>query len=506
MHPSRAHTRVLPRPLAGLLWLLMAGVLLPAQNADPGRRNKLGARRSLMEALRPSEDDLSKRITPVVRAVRAAAHSVVSIYIKTNGEALDPARMRRREFVQGQGSGVILDEKGLVITNWHVVARAAQSPQLRVEVRLKTGKRYRARVLSQSPSDDLALLQLSMQRSDRLKPVVLGDSSSLMVGETVIAIGNPQGHANTVTVGVLSAENRNIRVATPDGRVRAYRGLLQTDAAINNGNSGGALLDITGRLIGINNAMAANSENIGFAIPVNTVRRVFHDVLLSSENLASVYLGMKVGDRRGQPVVTGVQPFGPAARSGVRVGDRVLTAKGQAIKSRLDYARAVLSARAEEPFPLQVERGARRVRLSPRPLSHSSWTVVRRIGLQLEQVSYQDDRDLVKDATHGILREMYGDKGARPRRYLSGVLRVTNVQPKSPGDTLGIEPGDVLLGIEVPVRDLFRTRYRFETFQSVEALNDSLQVLAQRGRAPEYETWILRDGKMLSGRLQIEQF
>ncbi|MEE9127694.1 MAG: trypsin-like peptidase domain-containing protein, partial [Planctomycetota bacterium] len=218
MHPSRTHPRFLPRPLAGLLWLLMAGVLLPAQTEDPGRRNKLAARKSLMQALQPSEDDLSKRITPVVRAVKAAAHSVVSIYIKTNSEALDPARMRRREFVQGQGSGVILDEKGLVITNWHVVAQAARNPQLRVEVRLRRGKRYRARVLSQSPSDDLALLQLSMEASERVKPVVLGDSSSLMVGETVIAIGNPQGHANTVTVGVLSAEDRNIRVATLDGR------------------------------------------------------------------------------------------------------------------------------------------------------------------------------------------------------------------------------------------------------------------------------------------------
>ncbi|MHC4898670.1 MAG: S1C family serine protease [Planctomycetota bacterium] len=499
MHPHRTY-------LSLLLPAVMAAAVLPAQTDDESLRNKLRTKKSLMQALQPSEDELSQRITPVVRAVKATASSVVSIYIKANGDVADPTGMRRGEWLQRQGSGVILDEKGLVITNWHVVARASRGSQLRVEARLKTGKRYRARVVSQSAEHDLALLQLSLPSSDRVKPLILGDSSSLMVGETVIAIGNPQGHANTVTVGVLSAKDRNIRVATPDGRVRAYRGLLQTDAAINHGNSGGALLDITGKLIGINNAMAANSENIGFAIPVNTVRQVFHQVLLSSENLATVFLGMTIGDRRGQTVVTAVQTHGPAARAGVRVGDQLLTAMGQTIKSKLDYARAVLDAKPAEPFTLLVQRGSRRVRLSARPLSGSAWTVIRRIGLQFEQVRYQDDPDLLKDATRGIVREIYGNRDGRPRRSLSAILRVKHVQPSSTGARLGIKRGDVLLGIEVPVRDFFRVTYRLETFQSIDTLNDALQLLALRSRKPEYETWILRDGKILSGALEIAQF
>jgi len=481
--------------------LLTAAAVLPAQADKEGPPGTLRTKRPLMEALQPTEDDLSQRMTPVVRAVKATAHSVVSIYIK-GAEVPSALAGRRRDQIQGQGSGVILDEKGLVITNWHVVAAVLQNRQLRVEVRLKNAKQYPARVLSQSPEHDLALLQLKMPDRERVKPVVLGNSSSLMVGETVIAIGNPRGHANTVTVGVLSAEDRNINVRTPDGRVRAFKGLLQTDAAINGGNSGGALLDITGKLIGINNAMAADSENIGFAIPVNTVRQVFHNVLLSSENLASVFLGMTVDDRRGQPVVTHLESSGPAARAGVRVGDRLLSAKGQAIKSKLDYARAVLDARPDEPFALVVERGSRRVRLSPRPLSNSAWTVVRRIGLQLKQVRYEENPDLLKDATQAIIREIYGRRSGR-QRVLPAVLRVTHVQPKSTGAKLGIQRGDVLLGIEVPVRDFFRTTYRLETFQSIDTLNDALQILGLRGSTPEFETWILRDGKVMSGALGI---
>lgn len=499
MHAPRTH-------LFTLFWLLTAAAL-PAQVDKDGPAGKLRASRSLREALQPSEEDLSQRLTPVVRAVRATAPSVVSIYIK-GGEVPSPlGRVRGGQGqgqVQGQGSGVILDEKGLVITNWHVVVPATQNKQLLVEVRLRNGKRYPARVLSQSADHDLALLQLGMPGSERVQPVILGDSSSLMVGETVIAIGNPQGHANTVTVGVLSAEDRNINVVTPDGRVRRYRGLLQTDAAINRGNSGGALLDITGKLIGINNAMAAEAENIGFAIPVNTVRQVFHNVLLSSENLTSVFLGMSVDDRGGVPVVTRVETFGPAARAGVQVGDRVLTAKGQNIQSKLDYARTVLDAKPAEPFAMSVERGGRRLRFSPRPLSHAHWTIVRRIGLQLEQVRYQDAPDLLKDATRAIVREIYGRRDPG-NRVLPSVLRVTHVQPDSTGARLGIEKGDVLLGMEVPVRDFFRTTYRLETFQSIETLNDTLQVLVNH-RRPEFETWILRGGKVMSGALQIARF
>ncbi|MHC5064317.1 MAG: S1C family serine protease, partial [Planctomycetota bacterium] len=292
--------------------LLVLGLGLPLMG-QVGRLEP--SKPTLLQGMAPDMADLDMRRTPIVRAVEMAADSVVSIYVQ------DTAGRSRSSSIEGQGSGVIIDETGLVITNWHVIASVDINPNGReLAVKLKNSKSYRARLLSSSREHDLALLQLDLPAEEVVKPLQSSDSDTLMVGETVIAIGNPQGHANTVTVGVLSAVDRAINVRTPDRQVRRYRGLLQTDAAINQGNSGGALLDITGRLIGINNAMAMGAENIGFAIPVNTVRRVFEDVLLSSENLTSIWLGMQVKDMGQYALVTELTPSGPAAREGVRRG------------------------------------------------------------------------------------------------------------------------------------------------------------------------------------------
>ena len=189
---------------AVLAALLPAGTLLAQSLEKPGG-SALRSRRALRNALQPSEAELSQRLTPVVRAVRATAESVVSVLI------INPDRRRRGRTV-GQGSGVIIDESGLVLTNWHVVAYAtAAGGGGSVRVTVKDGKSYRARVMSSSAEHDLALLQLVLPDGDRVKPLTMGDSDSLMIGETLIAIGNPKGHANTVTVGVLSQRDRSHR-------------------------------------------------------------------------------------------------------------------------------------------------------------------------------------------------------------------------------------------------------------------------------------------------------
>lgn len=412
-----------------------ARVLLPSRAQDPLRSTSdedgLGT---------ANATDMNPRITPVVKAVQQTQDSVVSIYIVHEQQG----RRGDTTMVDGQGSGVVLDEAGLVITNWHVVQPAidARSP-FRVLVRFGGGGGYMGKVLSSSPEHDLALVQLELEAGDKVKPIILGDSSTLMIGEPTIAIGNPRGNANSVTVGVLSAIDRSIQVQTPDGRVRPYTGLLQTDAAINQGNSGGALLDATGKLIGINNAMAVGAENIGFAIPVNTVKRVFQDVLLSSENLANVWLGMRVVDENGVAIVGEVDPRGPAAQVGVRAGDRVVTANGAPVRTALDYARRVLDARPGQAFPLLLQRADRRNDVQPVPMSNAEYELLRRVGLRVEVVSARDDADLVRRAT----REFYADSGRRQVSLLPAILRVTDVEAEGPAGSLKIERGDLLLGI-----------------------------------------------------------
>jgi serine protease Do len=384
--------------------------------------------------------DMDLRITPVVKAVRQNQDAVVSLYV------VHEERLRGQSLfaTDGQGSGVVLDESGLVITNWHVAAPAAdaRSPY-RVQAVFPSGERLFAAVLSTSAEHDLALLQLDLPKGKTVRPITLGDSSTLMVGEPAIAIGNPRGQANTVTVGVLSAIDRSIHVRAPDGSVRQYTGLLQTDAAINQGNSGGALLDITGKLIGINNAMAVGAENIGFAIPVNTVKRVFQDVLLSAENLASVWLGMRVTDEQGAAVVAAVDPRGPAARAGIRAGDQLTRANGEPVRNALDYARRVLQARPGQPFPLELRRRAQRQETQVVPLSNTEWELLRRAGVVVERVTAADDPELVRRATV----EFYSGSGRRRVPLLDAVLRVTEVTEGGPAAELELRPGDLLLGL-----------------------------------------------------------
>ncbi len=172
----------------------------------------------------------------------------------------------------GSGSGIIVDKKGHIITNYHVVEGAQ-----RLDVTLHDGSKYRAVIKGIDPGNDIALIKIEAP-AERLKPVVFGDSSSLKVGQKVLAIGNPFGLQNTLTVGIVSSLGRTMK--SIDGRL--MRGIIQTDAAINPGNSGGPLLDGEGRMIGINTAIfspVGASVGIGFAVPVNTIKRILPQLI-----------------------------------------------------------------------------------------------------------------------------------------------------------------------------------------------------------------------------------
>ncbi len=452
---------------------------IPAQGLKPP---------TLLETSPTEAGEVDVRTTPVVRAVQRAADSVVSIYL------LDASGARDREAVEGQGSGVIVDESGLVITNWHVVAPVTLQPGRHlVQVRLRDDRKFAADVLSSSPEHDLALLQLTLQ-GQTVKSVTAGRSEGLMIGETVIAIGNPEGQANTVTTGVLSAIDRSITVRAPDGQVRRYTGLLQTDAAINRGNSGGALLDITGKLVGVNNAMAVGVENIGFAIPVDTVKRVFQDVLLSAENLANVWLGARVEDVEGAPVIAAVAPSSPASRAGMRRGDRVLRVLGKDVRSSLDYARALAAARPGQEIAFQVARGPEGdLELVARAMSNAERELASRTGLEVELVTEQDDAETVRRAT--LLFYAGAGRGRVPS--LQRVLRVRDVLPDSPAQDLGFKAGDVIVATRVP--DFFG--YRRAALRSIEELGD----VARQLSGGRMFLVVMRDGEALEGELDVKR-
>src|SRR5208282_6705147 len=186
--------------------------------------------------------------------------------------------------VNGMGSGVIVDSRGYILTNHHVVDRVQG-----IAVQLYDGKTYSATVLQFDPVLDLAVIKIDPVSP--LTAVEIGTSSDLMIGESVITIGNAFGYENTVSVGIISALHRDVTLSDE----QVYRNLVQTDASINPGNSGGPLININGELIGINVAVRAGAQGIGFALPIDEVKRVAAE-MLSTRRIASTWHGLVVDD------------------------------------------------------------------------------------------------------------------------------------------------------------------------------------------------------------------
>ena len=264
-------------------------------------------------------------------AVEKAAPSVVSVY--TAKRAARRIENPLFHYFYGEkepeepstalGSGVVMSEQGYILTNNHVVEGADQ-----IAVALADGEIAEARIVGTDPETDLAVLRVEAKR---LRAIALADSSSLRVGDVVLAIGNPFGVGQTVTQGIVSATGRS-RLG-----INTFENFIQTDAAINPGNSGGALVDTAGNLVGINTAIfsqSGGSQGIGFAIPANLGLQVMKQIIEKGQVIRG-WLGIEARDvaaagARGA-MVARVQPDGPAARSGLRSGDLILSVNGERI-------------------------------------------------------------------------------------------------------------------------------------------------------------------------------
>jgi putative serine protease PepD len=301
-------------------------------------------------------DDASRASAPggdalsIGQIYRRAARSVVEITVTGGLDAspfsFDGAPPRR----QAQGSGFVYDEEGHIVTNEHVVDGADS-----IQVTFSDGSSYKARVVGTDPSSDLAVLEVDAA-ARLLDPLALGDSDDLQVGDGVVAIGSPFGLEETVTSGIVSALRR--RIDAPNGF--SIADAIQTDAAINQGNSGGPLLNARAEVVGVNAQIKSDSggnDGIGFAIPSNAVRSVVEQIL-STGRVEHAYLGVSLAPVEGGSgaEVAQVRAGSPAEKAGLRAGDVIKTADGEAVATVDELQRLIESKKPGDKLEVTIDR------------------------------------------------------------------------------------------------------------------------------------------------------
>ncbi|MDY7232570.1 trypsin-like peptidase domain-containing protein [Hyalangium rubrum] len=408
--------------LSGMRWWVLTGVLLASvAQADQARR-------------RDAVVEVVQKVSPAV------------VYIGTEQEVESRFRGRRspledffggyeqpqRRRVQGLGSGAIIDASGIIVTNEHVIRGASA-----IHVVLEDGRTLDAEVLGSDAGNDLAVLKVSAR--EPLPTAKLGTSSDLMIGETVVAIGSPFGLSKTVTAGVVSAVGRTFRAE--DGRV--YNDFVQTDAAINPGNSGGPLLNVDGEIIGINTAIFASAQGIGFAIPADKVRRIVEELTrfgkvrpawvgIEALDLAPQVASQVGWDRTYGALVAAVEPGSPAEQAGVQRGDVLAEMGGSRVSDADDFDTRVRGYPARSAFPL---------------------TVFRQGGLRTLQVTP------VEFPTRMIETLAWERLGLRVKEARGGGMALSAVRPGSAAEEVGLVAGDVILRVnnqQVANSDSFR--------------------------------------------------
>ncbi len=384
---------------------------------------------------------IAARRTPVVAAVErvraavvnVAAEQLVRVGVPSGsgdsmaellfGDLFERPRYRRGYQVTSLGSGVVVSPEGYVLTNNHVVERGA-----RFRVQLLDGRELGARVVGTDASSDLAVLKLDAH--GRMPFLAPGRSDDLLIGETVIAIGNPFGLANTVTTGVVSAVHRNFKAGD-----RTLFDFIQTDASINPGNSGGPLLDIEGRLIGVNTAiLGERNAGIGFAIPIDRAKRIAEDLIQHGE-VREGYTGLEVqdlaapkgeGGKKGTPrvAVSAVDQGSPAATAGFRRGDLVEGVDGQPVESAEEYRFRVRDLPIGGTARVELLRGSERVTLPLRAVDLApdrlDALLARKTGIEVGEARVEGDRYVVAKAIRG------GSPAARVGMARGDVIREVN--------------------------------------------------------------------------------
>jgi len=392
------------------------------------------------------------RETAVVKAVRAVSPAVVNISSAYevrkrsspfSGYGMNPffeeffrdfydPRFERRQQQTSLGSGVIIDgTKGLILTNAHVIQKTGT-----IKVILENELEFEARIVGADPDSDLAVLKIDA--ANRLPAIKMGSSNDLMIGETVIAIGNPFGFSHTVTTGVISAINRSIRAED-----RVYHDFIQIDASINPGNSGGPLLNINGDLIGINTAIYAKAQGIGFAIPISKARKIISDLIQYGE-VKQAWIGITVQDmdeelasylavsgKKGV-IIKSVESQSPAEKAGLKESDIIFSIGNKKVTSVGDYESAAKSLAAGDTMQARLWRNGKEKTIAVEtkvfPLELAEELAFKLLGIKVDDIS----------------------KGVRRKYRIAtrqGVV-ISKIKRQSYLAHIGAEPGDVIRQID----------------------------------------------------------
>jgi serine protease Do len=389
--------------------------------------------------LRAAESDI--RRDAVVEAVEKALPSVVTIRTETIVARNDPYERMLREFWGpsfGQpwlekhinlGSGVIIDEEGWVLTNFHVADRATG-----IFIKLADGRELEAEPVAGTSFADIAVLRIKTKKPERFKAIRLATDDDLLLGETVLAIGNPFGLGGSVSRGILSSKSRR---PPRENQPLEIEDWLQTDAAINPGNSGGPLINLRGELIGVNVAVHQEGQGIGFAIPVKRVSAALAHLYspeLTRDDRKPIWFGALVTTGPLPLKVRSVEPESPAAQAGLLAGDVILKIEGRAPRNFIDFSTEVIRRSTNDPSTcsLLVERGGQShnltIRMTPLETFFNTGLVRKKIGLTVQQLTPS-------------LAEAFGMPAAK------GLL-VSDVQRGTPADRAGLQQGMVVTAID----------------------------------------------------------
>jgi serine protease Do len=403
--------------------------------------------RALLHALEDAFTSVADRVTP----------SVVNVSVKAKkgapgeGGQTPESEQRFREFfgpelyerffkrrapreeTRAAGSGVIVDARGYILTNAHVVENAAD-----IEVRLSDDRKFAAKLVGRDPKTDLAIVKIEPGTS-KMPVAELGDSDKLRIGQWAIAIGNPFGLDRTVTVGIISATGRTkVGVAT-------YEAFIQTDASINPGNSGGPLLNLDGRVIGINTAILSSGQGIGFAIPINMVREVMTQ-LIDKGRVVRGWLGISIQDLtddlaagfgapgKGGVLVADVMKDSPAESSGLKAGDIIVDLAGTPIKEVTELQKRVAAVSPGQSVAMTVVRDRKPIKLTVK-------------------VGEQPGEETIvavapKGSGLGVTVEAPTEEMTQALGLRSGAgVVVTEVAPGSAAESAGIKEGDLILEV-----------------------------------------------------------